>query len=206
MKKIAVAFLAILIVSAAVSSLNLSLGKETATLTIEPSTQKLSTAQIGQTVQVNITISNVENLWGWGIDDLQFNPSVLNFTKIEEGPFLEEAGQTFFVHKTVDMLNNNIQNIACAIADNISRNGNGILATVTFTIVSAGDSDLTVGNVTLLDQLHNKINCSTANGSIEIKTITAPEFPMWVLFAVLMIGTIFSVALIRGKRFIQPIS
>jgi len=60
------------------------------TLSVEPA--KSSVAP-GGTFDVNITVTNVTNLFGWKIR-IDFNSTILNATSLTRGPFLEQAGPT----------------------------------------------------------------------------------------------------------------
>ena len=65
-----------------------------ATISIQPSTTELQTATVGQIIEVNVTIDNVQELWGWDFVNITFNPSVLNLTQVVEGPLLKSGGTT----------------------------------------------------------------------------------------------------------------
>src|SRR5271157_4117538 len=86
----------IVVALAGVAATSLSHASETATISIDPTTQQFNFTGVGDTIQVNIYVSNVQNLWSWDVKDLRFDPSVLNLTQITQGPFLDSAGATLF--------------------------------------------------------------------------------------------------------------
>lgn len=134
--------------SAIPSSLN-----ESATLTIDPTSLQLPASQVGQTVSVNITVSNIQNLWAWALDDLKFNANVLNLTQVTEGPFLKNGGQTLFIWTSTDtamIQKGDIPEISDTLLANTGINGTGTIATLTFQILSSGTSQIAFTQTTLL--------------------------------------------------------
>ena len=59
-------------------------------ISIQPATQNVS---VNDTVSVNVTITDVTDLYGFQFD-LSFSPAVLAATAINEGPFLSSGGRT----------------------------------------------------------------------------------------------------------------
>ena len=157
-----------------------------ATISIEPTTLQLQTANIGQTIEVNITVSNVQNLWGWDFADLTFNSSVLNLTQVEEGPFLQSGGQTFFLStaSVPSVRQGHLPSVADALTANTTVSGSGTLATLKFTVLSAGTSPINITKADLYtpfvkdevhyeEGLHEAINSTIVNGNIEVVKITS---------------------------------
>jgi hypothetical protein len=99
---------------------------------------------VGSTFDINITVANVTNLYAWQFN-VTFNPSVLEFTGIEEGPFLKQAGTTYMLPTIID-------NDAGFTFFGVSlwlypappggANGSGTLATITFAATGNGTSTL----------------------------------------------------------------
>ena len=158
----------------------------TATVSIDPTELQLQTANIGQPIEVNINVSNAQKLWGWDFTDIMFNSSVLNLTQVQEGPFLQSKGQTFFIWTkgAPSIETGDLPEIADALAENTSVSGSGILATLKFNVVSAGVSQITLTGAKLYDPVeiqptasqetgvHEQINSTTTNGTVVIATIT----------------------------------
>lgn len=157
-----------------------------ATISIEPTTLQLQTANIGQTIEVNVTVSNVQSLWGWDFADLTFNSNVLNLTQVEEGPFLQSGGQTFFLStaSVPSVRQGDLPSVADAFAENTTASGSGTLATLKFTVLSAGTSSINITKADLYtpfvkdevhyeEGLHEAINSTIVNGNIDIVKITS---------------------------------
>ena len=167
-------------------------------ISISPSSRTLSQSQIGKSFLVNINVSDVTNLWHWRVR-LNWNPNVLNFTSITNGPFLESAGSTLFVPPPE--INGSLTIISDTLLSKNSVNGSGVLATVNFTILAAGQSELTLNNTLLEEPLsgnqtsHTQIAHTVSNGQV----IVISEFPNWVLPAIIFVVTI-PAAILAKKR------
>jgi hypothetical protein len=168
-----------------------------AIVSVEPNSTELQNAQIGQTVDVDINVTNVRNLWGWELDNLTFNPKVLNLTQVLEGPFLKTGGSTFFV-TTLSATNwvklGVVPSTNEAIYSNSTVNGGGAILTLQFTILSAGVSPIIINGpnnvagtsaITLYNNHeyeyqpntttgnNQSINCTVTNGEITIDKIVS---------------------------------
>ena len=155
--------------------------QKTPTVSVNPAQLNLTTASIGQIIQINLNVSNVQGLWGWAIQNLDFNPAVLNVTNVQEGPFLKNKDTTFFLwasNSTLAFSKGDIPEINCAFAEYTTVNGSGVLATISFRVLSAGTSPIKIGAAALLsdipsDQLNQntQINCTWTNGTVTIASI-----------------------------------
>jgi hypothetical protein len=170
-------------------------------ISISPSSDTIPQSQIGKSLQINITISNVPNLWGWVVT-LNWNPNVLNFTNMTKGPFLESAGSTLFLYPTPG--SGSLTQVTDELLENTSLSGNGTLATVTFQVLAAGQSNITLSDTLLYKPLsgsplsHAQIAHTVNNGQI----IVISEFPSWALPAIIIVATI--PAMILAKRRLKP--
>jgi hypothetical protein len=97
---------------------------------------------VGSTFDINLTVTNVTDLYGWQFN-LTFNPSVLNCTDVEEGPFLQQAGTTWLLPMTI---NNDVGFVFFGAtlfpAPGSGASGNGTLATMTFAALDNDTSAL----------------------------------------------------------------
>jgi len=98
--------------------------------------------KVGMTFDINITVTNVTDLYGWQFN-VTFNPSVLNCTDVEEGPFLQQAGTTWLLPMTI----NNDAGFAFFGSTlfpppSSGASGNGTLATMAFAVTGNGTSAL----------------------------------------------------------------
>ena len=65
------------------------------TVALTPS--QITVTQLNQVFKVNITISNVQNLWGWSAR-ITWDPAVLNLVGAPiEGDFMTQVGTTQFI-------------------------------------------------------------------------------------------------------------
>ena len=164
------------------------------TISISPSSSTLSQSQIGTSFQINISISDVTNLWSWKVR-LNWNPDVLNVTNVDEGPFLKSVGLTLF--PPPPQRNGYLTEVSCTLLSLSSASGDGVLATVTFQVLASGQSDITLNETELLQpgSGHPQINCTINNGQITV----VPEFPGWSFLAITFAATIL-MAILTKKR------
>ena len=83
----------ILLVSCAILSLSAAYGVATPIVSIQPATQ---TAEPGQSLSVDVLISDVTDLYAFELD-LAFDPTILATIGVTEGPFLPSGGSTVFI-------------------------------------------------------------------------------------------------------------
>jgi len=129
-----------------------------ATLFIMPQNVK---GAVGQFITVNISISNVDDLYGWQIR-LEWNPQILNFSGVSEGDFLKKQGQTFFSHKFNET---GYLILDCTlIGDLPGASGSGTLATVEFYVKKEGTSQLQLSETVLVNSSEDLIPHAIKNG------------------------------------------
>jgi len=111
---------------------------------------------IGETVTVDINVSNVNDLYGWQAG-LTFNPDVLNCTGYYEGEFLKRGADpelgTFWVNRTRPWDNTEgiVKCHGCTLLGQIPGvSGSGQLGYLTFEVVGTGISDLHLTDVVLV--------------------------------------------------------
>jgi len=129
-----------------------------ATLYITPQNVK---GTVGQLITVNISISNVDDLYGWQIR-LEWNPQILNFSSVSEGDFLKKHGQTFFSHKLNET---GYMILDCTLVGDLPGvSGSGTLATVEFYVKEAGASQLRLTETVLVNSSEDLIPHTIKNG------------------------------------------
>jgi PKD repeat protein len=123
--------------------------------------------QIGDTITLNIAISNVTDLWAWQAG-MTFNPSVLQCisaaapentktnvttTAFIEGDFLKSKGNTWWFAVAPDNNAGIINATACTFysPQATSVTGSGVLATVRFTVIGEGPLNIHLTSVILLN-------------------------------------------------------
>ncbi len=126
---------------------------------------------IGGTFSVDMYLNGATGVWGWSAG-VTWNPSVLSCTSITEGTYLSASGGTLFAPGFID---NYLGKVDAGIADaylsyQSATASSGVLATLTFQILSYGNSNLniTAGTpATLLNQNvpHGAIGPVTLNNA-----------------------------------------
>jgi hypothetical protein len=137
----------------------------------------LTSSQIGTTINVNLTVSNVQNLFGWNLN-LTWNPQILNLTQIQEGSFLTDAGTTLFTwsqsSSPISRSQGYLQGVADVLLASSGVSGNGVLATISFKVLGTGTSPIFVEGTTLSNPPSNgaakTITATIINGVVNIGT------------------------------------
>ena len=102
--------------------------------------------EIEDTFTLDLRAENMDNLGGWQAD-LVFNPAVLNAVKVTEGDFLQESDEsTYFDAGTIQNSTGKITGLKAMRLSGDSVDGNGLLCSVTFTVVGHGECRLTLEN------------------------------------------------------------
>ncbi len=101
---------------------------------------KISSGSAGTTVTINITVTNVTDLYSYD-GNLTYNPTILNCTSCAEGPFLGTAGMTWWVPPTIDNYNGYVF-FGNTLWGAPYASGNGTLAIITFDVLVEGRTPL----------------------------------------------------------------
>jgi hypothetical protein len=129
------------------------------TVYVDPQTIK---EPVNQNFQINITVSNVANLYGWYFK-LGWNATILSLVNVTEGPFLKSIHQTIFSYKLNQTSYHYV--VDCSYMGDVSgANGTGVLATIRFHVNEAGNCTLNLYDTELLDPSGKDINHITNVG------------------------------------------
>jgi len=132
------------------------------TVTVVSVVPQLISANLGQSFSINVTVSDVVDLYAWEIE-LSWNPSLLGTISVTERSFLESGGDTFFIYNVNDTQGHIL--IDCTLIGQIvGVNGGGVLATVTFLALGAGETSLDLYDEVLLDHNETQIACQVSDG------------------------------------------
>jgi hypothetical protein len=120
--------------------------------------------QIGQTVTIAVYITDVTPIWGWAIEEVTWNPAVLQFDRLNEGDFLrggpadEPLYETFTVKGTANqqygVLNGGTA--ASLLGDVQQTDSNGVLCTIRFIIVGTGDANIHIDTPVLVEDYRSQ--------------------------------------------------
>ena len=169
-------------------------GAEQATVRVVPASYTVP--NVGLTFDVNITVESVENLYGYEFK-LYYPNDILNGTSVTQGPFLKTGGvATFFsVFTFKDDYNatHGLVNVVCTRMGNVSGvNGNGTLATITFTSTSRNSPELLhLDGVKLSDPNPSAIPFTAVDGEVTV----IPEFPVALILPLLIGLTLVAITL-----------
>jgi len=129
------------------------------TVSVSPST---ITASVGQNFTVNVTVSNIYDLYGWQFR-LNWTAGLIEVVKVIEGPFLKLGGSTYFYWNANSTAGRMVAD--CTLLGNVPGvSGSGTLATITFNVKGVGQSPLTLWDVVLLNSFEQSISCQVVSG------------------------------------------
>jgi hypothetical protein len=158
---IIVCLVAILIVAVAYVILSSS---SSTVLFVEP---KAFQETVGQSFAVNVSVSNVADLYGWQLE-LTWNSSLLNVTSVTEGPMLRSSGNSTIFQPAVNSTEGNLSAVCTRVlsfgSSIIGVSGDGTLMTVQFEVIGNGTCNLTLYNTQLLDSKIRDITHTVQDG------------------------------------------
>jgi hypothetical protein len=139
--------------------LHVAQSTSTTTLSVYPTSITVSQ---GQNFRINVTISNVLDLYGWEFR-LNWTTTLVDAVNVTEGPFLKAGGDTFFTCNVNATGGRMI--VDCTLLKSVSGvNGTGTLATITFHAGSVGQSPLNLYDVILINSSEQGIPSSATGG------------------------------------------
>ena len=159
-----------------------------AAIVVEPA--NLEVPGPGETFTVNITITDVADLWGWSCV-VSWNSSVVNCTGVAMGPF--NPSGTFLLY-VIDNDVGWIEKLAAGTVVEDSVTGSGVLAILTFTAKEVGDVNLTISEANYINY-PDIVFYPPVNQQAEI--IVVPEFPAFLIIPVFLIATAAMVILAK---------
>jgi hypothetical protein len=201
---IAVAAVVLIVFSAALSTAWLVHGAARTVVAVKPSAVS---PQVGEAFTVNITVSDVENLYALDVL-LTWNASILRVQSVQtllgveshSGGVLHETlpdAAVYIVENNISQEAGEYHLVATSVAPAPSFNGSGTIATITFTVLSTGRTALILSSE-LADynpEGSNPINHEDVSGTVEA---LIPEFPATFALTVLMLVTA-TVALVYAR-------
>lgn len=174
--------------------------------TVVSAVPQTSTPQVGKTVTVNLTISNVQNLYALDVT-LDWNTSILQFVsvnlllgvKAHPGGVLfgnqisnsVTPGDIYLQQSDASQLPGEYHLVATSVSPADSFNGSGIIATITFKVANSGYSALKLQSE-LADlpapgeTTSNPIEHQDSSGALDASAI--PEFPSVIVAALVLVG------------------
>jgi hypothetical protein len=156
---------------------------------------QVTNALLGETITINITLSNVQNLYGIDVF-LLWNPSALTVQNVNirlgvdshpDGILHETPSADIFVQEnTTDQENGEYHLVATSVAPAPSFSGSGNIAIISFNVTDIGHSELIL--MTELADYNpsgsNLIDHTDVNGSVDS---VIPEFPSAIAIGIILI-------------------
>ena len=173
---------------------------------VEPTT---SSANTGETFTANITIENVQNLYGLEIT-LQWNSTILEATGLDVrtgqpdgtlcSPFLT-------VENTLNQAQGKYSYVATSTTPAPPFNGSGIVVKITFNVTSLGGS-----NLNLESQLYDypppdrwpRVSLPIGHTTIDGSFVAIPEFPNMIILLLSMLVSVLSFMLLKLSGKLNP--
>lgn len=119
-----------------------------------------------ETFSLNITVSNVTDLYLWVVT-IEWNSTVLDFLQYVEGPFLKQGGETTIMDSGVS--NGKISELACTLVGDVAGvNGSGTLITLTYTALTVGTTSVNITFSDLLTSAGQSISHETGEATIKV--------------------------------------
>jgi hypothetical protein len=175
-------------------------------VSVQPQT---SSAQVGETIAVNITLSNVQNLYGVDVT-LNWNTSILKVVSAVSRLGVE-SHPGGVLHESVNVVEDSTSQAAgeyhlVATSQNpaASFNGSGTIAILTFNVTQLGHSGLDLqselADHPLPDEVAQLIEHTDDSGSFDAIIPEFPEvFALGLLLVIVTVGLIFSKKLAKKK-------
>ena len=128
---------------------------EPANLTLTPS----------EDFTVELKATSITNLKGYSVT-LSYDPTLISLQEVTEGPFLSEKGKTFFYTKEDQ---NTILIDNALLGTDLAISGEGTLATLSFTCLKAGSTNIEFSLAKTRDALNKEIVTTKRNTKLKSK-------------------------------------
>jgi hypothetical protein len=125
-----------------------------------------NTVMIGQGFTVNVTVSDVANMYGFEFE-IKYDPAILKILNVTEGYFLKRGGETFFwpeKNETEGYVY--VLSTLFRVAKGVD--GNGTLVTITFEAIGKGTTKISFYVTKLIDSQPKPIPHITNDGLVRV--------------------------------------
>ena len=131
---------------------------------------------VDNTFTIDLKITDVADLAGWETD-IHFDPAILKVNSVREGIFLKQnAGRTHFRRGTIDNTAGRINGVSSTRTTQGGVDGEGTLLSVTFTIKTAGETQVTLHDFMAGTSTGETVTANPTGISVGVKKID-PAYP-----------------------------
>ncbi len=133
------------------------------TITLNPQASEIGVTNF---LTINLSISHAVDLHLWAAT-IEWNSTILELINYEEGPFLNQAGNTTIID--MGIYPGKITELACTLLGNTTEvNGNGTLATFKFRAKTIGTTPINITFSNLLNTQGESLTHNIINGTAEV--------------------------------------
>ena len=149
----------------------------------------------GNTFKVNITLVNVNAMWGWSCV-INWNSAIVNCTNVELGPFNPNGA---FANYVIDNAGGKIAKLAVGTTATDTETGSGVAGILTFKTKGLGSVNLNVSGANYKDYPGMvKYDLPVTQAPIDV----VPEFPTLLIIPLFLITTV-AIAIMTKKRWMK---
>jgi hypothetical protein len=140
-----------------------------AAVSIDPALQGVL---VGEFFTVDVRVGNVNNLGAYEFA-LEFDPDVVSYVTVTNGPFLGSSGRVVFCPDAITDVGK--LRFGCVTSDGGTpgASGSGQLAQVVFQAVAPGTSPLDLTSVALTNPWGEEVSAATVGGSVSVSALGA---------------------------------
>jgi len=168
-----------------------------ATVHVEPPSTEV--AADSQPFTASVVVEGVTNLGAFQFD-LTYDPAIIRFVEVQEGPFLGSSGRE--VKCIPPRSGEGSAGLTCVTlgATPDGPNGSGVLATITFQPVASGSSPLHLVRLTLTDPPGQTLPAQAQDATLAVSPAqeSGEEGFSWVLWGAIIGGVVLALAAVGG--------
>ena len=124
-----------------------------------------SSLAIGSTFTVAVQISGASNVWQFALDNIAYDPAVINYTGATEGTYLNSlSGGTIFLAPPAATTPGLVSEISdTRLPLNAPSATSGLLCTLSFQVIGYGNSGVSMGSAKIVDPSQVALTLTVAN-------------------------------------------
>lgn len=174
-----------ILASLVLAALSAQVSAADASLALVPSANP---AVQGSVLDLSVVISDISDLYGYQFT-LSFNAALLQATAVTEGAFLSSGGTTFASPGTIDNSLGTISFVSnTLLGAQPGVSGSGSLAKISFNVLNAGSSVLSLSDTLLLDS--NLDDLTVKLEPLTLHAVAVPEPASYLLFGAGLAGLV----------------